>query len=72
MTKNSSNTSAQAEMWINPNSTFKGARSSENRAGSSFSNSRYLDLADIALGVKKSAGKKKEAGSARVRSSGKT
>jgi hypothetical protein len=49
-------------MWINPNSSLKGARGDrawENRNGGIPSNSRYLELADIALGLKKPAPKKK-------------
>jgi hypothetical protein len=49
-------------MWINPNSSLKGARGErawENRNGGMPSNSRYLELADIALGLKKPAGKAK-------------
>ena len=47
-------------MWINPNSNLKGARGDrawENRNGGIPSTSRYLELADIALGLKKPAQK---------------
>jgi hypothetical protein len=49
-------------MWINPNSSLKGARGDrawENRNGGIPSSSRYLELADIALGLKKPAQKTK-------------
>lgn len=50
------------EMWINPNSSLKGARGErawENRSGKVPNSSRYLEMADIALGLKKPAAKKK-------------
>jgi hypothetical protein len=51
------------EMWINPNSSLKGDRGDrawENRAGGVPSSSRYLELADLALGFKKPETKKKK------------
>jgi hypothetical protein len=72
MSKNQRHTTGEVEMWINPNSTFKGTRGWESRAGGTSSNSRYLDLADIALGLKKPEGRKKKTAAARIRSSEKT
>jgi hypothetical protein len=55
------------EMWINPNSSLKGDRGDrawENRAGGVPSSSRYLELADLALGLKKPEPRKKKSSSA--------
>ncbi len=44
------------EMWINPNSTFRssrGDRAWENRPGGVSNSARFLELADLALGLKK-------------------
>jgi hypothetical protein len=60
-------TNGESEMWINPNSTFKGTRVWEGSTGGGSSSSRYLDLADIALGLKKFEPRKKK--STRSRSS---
>lgn len=49
------------ELWVAPNHSLKGPageRAWENRRGGIPSNSRYLELADIALGLKKPAPKK--------------
>lgn len=46
------------ELWVAPQYSLKGPRGErawENRSGGPPSNSRYLELADIALGLKKSA-----------------
>jgi hypothetical protein len=54
------------EMWINPNSSLKGDRGDrawENRTGGVPSSSRYLELADLALGFKKPETKKKKTSS---------
>lgn len=54
----------EPEMWINPNSSFRGARGDrawENRSGGIPNNSRLLELADLALGLKKPQTKKKKA-----------
>jgi hypothetical protein len=58
--KNAGQAKGEAEMWINPNSTFKASRAGEGPTGGGSSSSRYLDLADIALGLKKLEGKKKK------------
>jgi hypothetical protein len=50
------------DLWIAPNHTLKGPRGErawESRPGGIPSNSRYLELADIALGLKKPVPKKK-------------
>ncbi|MGC2694230.1 MAG: hypothetical protein WA738_00410 [Candidatus Angelobacter sp.] len=49
-------------LWISPTHSLKGDRGDrawENRAGGPPSNSRYLELADLALGLRKSGPKKK-------------
>ena len=54
---------ADDEVWINPKSNLKGARGDrgfDNRFGDA-SNSRFLELADVALGLKKPLPKKKKA-----------
>jgi hypothetical protein len=51
------------ELWIAPRYSLKGPageRAWENRAGGAPSSSRYLELADIALGLKKSASHRKK------------
>ena len=65
--KNGSN-GADDEVWINPKSNLKGVRGDrgfDNRFGDA-SNSRFLELADVALGLKKPLPKKKKATSANV------
>jgi hypothetical protein len=50
------------EVWVNPKSNLKGARGDrgfDNRFGDA-SASRFLELADIALGLKKPPQKKKK------------
>lgn len=50
------------ELWIAPRYTLKGPageRAWDNRTGGPPSNNRFLELADIALGVKKPTPKKK-------------
>ncbi|HSK46194.1 MAG TPA: hypothetical protein VLA83_20155 [Candidatus Binatia bacterium] len=51
------------ELWIAPRYSLKGPageRAWENRAGGAPSSSRYLELADIALGLKKTTAPKKK------------
>lgn len=51
------------ELWMAPRYSLKGPageRAWENRAGGAPSSSRYLELADIALGLKKTASHKKK------------
>ena len=55
------------DLWVNPKSNLKGDRgdrSWENRAGGPPNTSRLLELADIALGLKKTEPKKKRAAAA--------
>ena len=50
------------DLWIAPRYSLKGPageRAWENRAGGPPSSSRFLELADIALGIKKPSHKKK-------------
>ena len=64
-TKTKSSDAANGELWIAPRYSLKGPageRAWENRPGGAPSNNRFLELADIALGVKKPAHKKKKAG----------
>ena len=64
---NKSATDLSKELWINPKSSLKGERgdrSWENRAGGAPNTSRLLELADIALGLKKPVPKEKRAASA--------
>ena len=54
------------ELWIAPRYSLKGPRGErawENRAGGAPSSSRLLELADIAMGTKKSSAHKKKTGS---------
>jgi hypothetical protein len=56
-------TSASEELWIAPRYSLKGPageRAWENRSGGAPSSSRYLELADIALGLKKTAPQRKK------------
>jgi hypothetical protein len=62
MPRKRKNGDSSDEMWINPNFNLKGARGDrawENRIGGPPSSSRFLEFADIALGIKKPAGKMK-------------
>jgi len=62
------------DLWINPKSNIKGERGNsayDTRLGIA-TNSRLLELADIALGLKKSEPKKKKAVAGGVHSSEKT
>ena len=61
-------TNLDDEMWINPRSQFRGTdgdRAWDNAGNiSPQSGERFLELADIALGVKKPAAKRKKAAAA--------
>jgi hypothetical protein len=63
--RKNANTSGQLdELWIAPRYSLKGPageRAWENRVGGPPSSSRYLELADIALGLKKTGLNKKKA-----------
>ena len=53
---------AEPDLWVAPKYSLKGPtgeRAWENRTGGAPSNSRYLELADLALGRKKPEAKKK-------------
>jgi len=54
------------DLWIAPRYSMKGPageRAWENRPGGVPSSSRFLELADIALGIRKTAPEKKKGGS---------
>ncbi len=77
MAKKSSNgdetTNLAPEVWVRPSFTLKGDRGErawENGNGVAPSNARLLELADLALGLKKPEPKKKQA--APIHSSQKT
>ena len=61
--KNAKLSAQPEELWIAPRYSLKGPtgeRAWENRAGGPPSSSRYLELADIALGLKKPVSHKKK------------
>jgi hypothetical protein len=61
--KKAQTTGDPGELWIAPRYSLKGPageRAWENRAGGAPSSSRYLELADIALGLKKTAPQRKK------------
>ena len=63
------------DLWIAPRYSLKGPageRAWENRPGGAPNSSRFLELADIALGVKKPAAKKKRTAGASAHQTGKT
>jgi hypothetical protein len=63
------------DLWIAPRYSLKGPageRAWENRPGGAPNSSRFLELADIALGVKKSVARKKRTPSASAHQTAKT
>ena len=57
--------SSSDDLWVAPRHSLKGPageRAWENRAGGPPSNNRFLELADIALGLKKPQPKKRKVG----------
>jgi hypothetical protein len=63
------------DLWIAPRYSLKGSageRAWDNRLGGLPNSSRYLELADIALGTKKPAVRKKRATSASAHQTNKT
>jgi hypothetical protein len=55
----------EGELWVAPRYSLKGPageRAFENHPGEVLTSNRFLELADIALGLKKSAHKKKKPG----------
>ena len=63
------------DLWIAPRYSLRGPageRAWENRPGGAPSSSRFLELADIALGVKKSASRKKRTPPASAHQTSKT
>jgi hypothetical protein len=62
-------------LWVSPRSLLKGAngeRAWDNRPGGVPNSSRFLELADLALGLKKPAPRKKKAATAGTHISTKT
>jgi hypothetical protein len=63
------------DLWIAPRYSLKGPageRAWENRPGGAPNSSRFLELADIALGVKKSVSRKKRTSSSGAHQTSKT
>jgi hypothetical protein len=63
------------DLWIAPRYSLKGPageRAWENRPGGAPNSSRFLELADIALGVKKPVPRKKRISSTSAHQTGKT
>jgi hypothetical protein len=63
------------DLWIAPRYSLKGPageRAWENRPGGAPNSSRFLELADIALGIKKPSMKKKKTSSSTAHETGKT
>jgi hypothetical protein len=63
------------DLWIAPRYSLKGPageRAWENRPGGPPNSSRFLELADIALGIKKPAVKKKKTAAASAHQTSKT
>jgi hypothetical protein len=62
--KNGKTSTDSSELWIAPRYSLKGPageRAWENRPGGAPTSSRFLELADIALGLKKPGAPKKKA-----------
>ena len=63
------------DLWIAPRYSLKGPageRAWENRPGGVPNSSRFLELADIALGIKKAGAKKRKPGPASAHETSKT
>jgi hypothetical protein len=71
MPKKSDGTDPSKDLWINPRSNIKGPdgnRAWDNKGNiTPNSGSRFLELADIALGLKRTTPKKKKAAAAGAR-----
>ena len=73
--KNGRNPSVSKDLWIAPRYSLKGPageRAWENRPGGPPNSSRFLELADIALGIKKPTAKKKKTPASRAHQTAKT
>jgi hypothetical protein len=73
--KSDKNSEVSKDLWIAPRYSLKGPageRAWENRPGGAPNSSRFLELADIALGVKKPPAKKKRTTGASAHQTGKT
>lgn len=69
------NSEVSKDLWIAPRYSLKGPageRAWENRPGGAPNSSRFLELADIALGVKKPVAKKKRTAGSSAHQTGKT
>jgi hypothetical protein len=67
--------SVSKDLWIAPRYSLKGPageRAWENRPGGPPNSSRFLELADIALGIRKPVAKKKKTPSAKAHQTSKT
>ncbi|HEY2392569.1 MAG TPA: hypothetical protein VGK22_15445 [Candidatus Angelobacter sp.] len=70
-----SDVSKDKDLWIAPRYSLKGPageRAWENRPGGAPNSSRFLELADIALGVKKPSSRKKRTPATSAHQTGKT
>src|ERR1051326_3052109 len=73
--KNEKEPKVSKDLWIAPRYSLKGPageRAWENRPGGAPNSSRFLELADISLGVKKAAPKKKRTAAASAHQTAKT
>jgi len=67
--------SVSKDLWIAPRYSLKGAageRAWENRPGGPPNSSRFLELADIALGIRKPVAKKKKTPASKAHQTAKT
>jgi hypothetical protein len=75
MPKKSDKDEISKDLWIAPRYSLKGPageRAWENRPGGAPNSSRFLELADIAMGVKKPVAKKKRTAPASAHQTSKT
>lgn len=73
--KNDKEPKVSKDLWIAPRYSLKGPageRAWENRPGGAPNSSRFLELADIALGIKKPAVKKKKTAASAHQTAAKT
>jgi hypothetical protein len=73
--KNEKEPKVSKDLWIAPRYSLKGPageRAWENRPGGAPNSSRFLELADIALGIKKPTVKKKKTASSGAHQTAKT
>lgn len=73
--KSDKDSEVSKDLWIAPRYSLKGPageRAWENRPGGAPNSSRFLELADIALGIRKAAPKKKRTATASAHQTAKT